>query len=90
MVACSSQLSLARRTVQPVGSEHAIRRRAVLASISAVSGTIGIRRGLICRRVAGIIQLIEQVLESIGNPLLDNVVVNTLEDIAQPPLVFAT
>ena len=42
------------------------------------------------RGVAGIIEFIQQVPEAVGNPLLDHIVVNSLEDIAEPSLVLAT
>jgi hypothetical protein len=78
MVASSSQRPLVTGIVQPLGSDEAIRRR----------GALGIP--FAPRLVEGIIELVQQIPETVGNPLLDHIIVNSLEYVAQPPLVFAT
>src|SRR5208337_3043600 len=78
MVSSSSQRPLVTGIVQPLGSDEAIRRRVALGLPFAP------------RRIEGIIELVQQVPETVGNPLLDHIIVNSLEDVAQPSLVFAT
>jgi hypothetical protein len=78
MVAWSSQRPLVTGIVQPLGSDEAIRRRVALGFPCAP--------GL----VEGIIKLVQQIPETVGNPLLDHIIVNSLEYVAQPSLVFAT
>jgi hypothetical protein len=78
MVAWSSQRPLVTGVVQPLGSDEAIRCRVALGVPFAPGG------------VEGIIELVQQVPETVGDPLLDHIIVNSLEDVAQPSLVFAT
>jgi hypothetical protein len=78
MVASSSQRPLVSGIVQPFGSDEAIRRWVALGVPFAP------------RPVEGIIELVQQIPETVGNPLLDHIIVNSLEDVAQPSLVFAT
>src|SRR5271166_1522533 len=91
MVAWSSQRPLVAGIVQSLGSDEAIGRRPILACFFPAGGPVGrIQCALDPRRVEGIIKLVQQVPETVGNPLLDHIVVNSLEDIAEPSLVFAT
>jgi hypothetical protein len=47
------------------------------------------RRGLGLSCAAGIVELVQQVLESVGDPLSDDIIVDSLQDIAEPSLIFA-
>jgi hypothetical protein len=47
------------------------------------------RRGLGLSCVAGIFEFAQQVPESVGDPLADDIIINALQDIAEPPLVLA-
>jgi hypothetical protein len=82
MVAWSSQRPLVAGIIQSFGSDEAIGRRVILGVLP-----LG---GADPHRVEGIIELVQQNPESVGNPLLDHIIVNSLENVAQPSLVFAT
>jgi hypothetical protein len=98
MVASSSVRSLAAGIVHAFfDSNKAVGLRGVLAcplpmdllpinlALSAGSG----RRGLGLSSVAGTVELVQQIPESVGDPLSNDIIVDSLQDIAEPSLIFA-
>src|SRR5262245_44630152 len=47
------------------------------------------RAGFARRLLPGLVEFIQQISEPVGNPLTDHIVVNPLQDVPEPALVFA-
>src|SRR5262245_59259473 len=91
----SSERPRASRLAQTVASSLA--RSLVLGKTLGLDETIWImppvwlptRAGFARRLLPGLVEFIQQISEPVGNPLTDHIVVNSLQDVPEPALVFA-